>query len=155
MKKVLQVLDNLEEYIIFVLLASMTLIIGLQVISRFVFHSSLSWSEEIARYILVWATFIGGSLGVKKGAHIGVEAFTLVLPAKGKKIVTYVASACCIVFCLIIFKEGLAIILKQITNHQVSPAMQLPMWIPYAALPVGSILMAVRFIQSLMKARKN
>jgi len=46
----------------------------LQNISRFVLRDSLSWSEELARYLMVWATFIGASIGVKRGSHVGVEA---------------------------------------------------------------------------------
>ena len=51
--------EYLEEIILVVLLICMTLILGLQIVSRYVFRNSLSWSEELVRYMFVWSTFIG------------------------------------------------------------------------------------------------
>ena len=51
--------EYLEEIILVILLVCMTLILGLQVVSRYVFQNSLSWSEELVRYMLVWSAFIG------------------------------------------------------------------------------------------------
>lgn len=155
MNKVSQMLDNIEKYLLFVLLAAMTIIVGMQVIARFILHDSLSWSEEIARYLLVWTTFIGASLGVKQGAHIGVEAFTLLLPKKARKVVNYIAVVLCVIFCVAVLIESSTILQKQIATNQISPAVQMPMWIPYLALPVGTVLMTFRFIQSVISNNKK
>ncbi len=58
MKKVLHWLDeNLEEFLLVVFLIAMTLIMGIQVLSRYVLGQSLSWSEEITRYLFIWERF--------------------------------------------------------------------------------------------------
>lgn len=155
MQKLGRILDNIEKYLLFFLLGAMTIIIGFQVFGRFVLHNSLSWSEEVARYMLVWTTFIGASLGVKQGAHIGVEAFTLLLPKKARKVVNNIAYILCAIFTSAIFVQSLGILQKQISSHQVSPAVQMPMWIPYAALPVGMLLMTLRFIECLVNSIKK
>lgn len=62
MKKVLHWLDeNLEEFLLVVFLIAMTLIMGIQVLSRYVFGQSLSWSEEITRYLFIWSGFLSVS----------------------------------------------------------------------------------------------
>ena len=62
MKKVLHWLDeNLEEFLLVVFLIAMTLIMGIQVLSRYVLGQSLSWSEEITRYLFIWSGFLSVS----------------------------------------------------------------------------------------------
>ncbi len=82
MKKITHFLNNFEEYTCIVLLGIMAVVVFIQVIFRFVVKASLPWSEETSRYLLVWITFLGASAGVKTGAHVGVEAVTLMLPYK-------------------------------------------------------------------------
>lgn len=149
MKAVTKIFNNIEEYLVVFLLTVMTAVVFWQVVARFVLKTPLPWSEELARYFLVWTTFLGASIGVKRGAHIGVEAFTLLLPKNARKIVQYLAVALSVIFLLVVFKESITIIQKQLATNQVSPAMRIPMWWAYAAIPVGTLLMSIRFIQTL------
>jgi C4-dicarboxylate transporter DctQ subunit len=144
-------LNNIEEIIVVPLVAVMTVVIVMQVIFRYVLKGSLPWSEELARYLMVWVTFVGASIGVKKGAHVGVEALVMALPKKAQTIAKYLGIIISVIFCIVVFSAGLGILQKQIIGHQVSPAMRIPMWWAYAAVPVGAFLMAVRFIQLLFK----
>lgn len=147
MKKILHIFDNIEEYLCGSMMAIMALVVFLQVVYRFVLKSSLPWSEEVSRYLLVWITFIGASSGVKHGSHIGVEALLLILPKKLKKFVNLGSIAICIFFCSVVSVFSLKIIAKQMELAQVSPAMQIPIWWAYLAIPVGTILMSIRYIQ--------
>ncbi|MDN5302681.1 MAG: hypothetical protein PWQ60_2195 [Thermoanaerobacteraceae bacterium] len=155
MKRVSEIFNNIEEFLVVILLFVMTVVVFWQVICRFVLKASLPWSEEFSRYVLVWASFLGASIGVKRGAHIGVEAFTLILPDKLKKFIQYLAIILSIIFCLIVFKESLGIIQKQVVNNQVSPAMRIPMWWAYSAIPTGMLLMAIRFLQTMVRISRH
>lgn len=76
MKKVLQRLDRyLEEFLLVVFLGAMTLIMGVQVVSRYVFGMSLSWSEEITRYLFIWSGFLSVSYCSKMCISIKIEQF--------------------------------------------------------------------------------
>ena len=155
MKKALSYLDKAEEVILTLLMLVMTIAIVIQVVSRTVFSNSLSWTEEIARFILVWVTFVGASLGIKRGAHIGVEAFTMILPKGIGKFVQHITFLICALFTSIVFKESIVILQKQISTGQVSAAIQLPMWIPYLGVTVGTFLMTFRFIESFFNFFKE
>jgi len=144
-------LNNFEEFLVVPLVGVMTAVIILQVIFRFILKASLPWSEELARYLMVWLTFVGASIGVKWGSHIGVEALVIVLPKNVQTIVKYLGIILAIIFCVVVFSASLGILQNQIVNRQVSPAMRIPMWWAYAAVPFGTFLMAVRFIQELLK----
>ena len=151
MDTVKKFLNNIEEIIVVPLVAVMTAVIILQVIYRFILKASLPWSEELARYIMVWVTFIGASIGVKWGSHIGVEALVIALPKNAQIFVKYLGIILAIIFCIVVFSASLGILHNQIVRRQVSPAMRIPMWWAYAAIPTGTFLMTVRFIQALFK----
>ena len=70
-----KLIDNLEEYFVVATMALMTLLVFVQVIMRYVFSSSLSWSEELARFIFLWVSWVGASYAVKERAHFRVEMF--------------------------------------------------------------------------------
>ncbi|MDR1978790.1 MAG: TRAP transporter small permease [Synergistaceae bacterium] len=142
---------RLEEYLLAVFMAAITIVVFVQVVFRQL-GRSLPWSEELTRYLLVWITLIGASQGVKKASHVGVEAFALLLPMKPRKIIHIAVLLICVFFFAIIEVYSLSIIRLQIANHQLSPAMRIPMWTAYAALPAGAALMIVRYLQVLVRS---
>ena len=62
-----------EDWLAFVIFWSLALIVFLQFFTRYVLNDSLSWTEEIARYGLMWLAFIGGAVVTRKKSHIAVE----------------------------------------------------------------------------------
>ena len=133
--KVLKFLDeNLEKMLCVIFLALMSIIIVLQVFFRYVLNNSLSWSEELARYLFIWMIYVGISYGVKMHKHICVDAVYTFMPKS--------------------IKRGYAIVAvgMQISSGQVSPAMGLPMQYVYAAPVVGMVLTVVRLVQKIYYA---
>lgn len=87
MKKTLHWLDeNLEEFILVIFLIAMTLIMGIQVLCRYVLGMSLSWSEELTRYLFIWCGFLSVSYCSKKCLSIKIEQFVAIFPRRGKAI---------------------------------------------------------------------
>lgn len=148
-------LNNFEGYVCVVTLAVMSVVVFWQVVCRYVLKSSLPWSEEMSRYLLVWTSFIGGAYGVKLGAHIGVEAFILILPKKLQKVVNLLVMIACLILCVIICKFGFSIVASQMQKNQLSPAMRLPMAYMYLAIPVGMIFFIIRYVQNIIEAIIN
>ena len=154
MKRLKNFLDNFEGYVCVVMLIAMSIIVFMQVICRFILKSSLPWSEEASRYLLVWVSFLGGAYGVRKGAHLGVEAVLLLLPKKLRGIVELLSMVLGVVLCSVILKYGVDIVITQMNRMQYSPAMRIPMGYIYLAIPVGMVLFIVRYIQNIIdKAR--
>ena len=141
MKKALQWLDeNLEEVLLVIALAAMAVIMGIQVIARYIFGASLSWSEELTRYIFIWAGFLSVSYCTKKCISIKIEQFVAMFPKRGNHTFEL------IVF-LYLIPFAWKYLLSAIANGQTSPAMGIPMYYVQAAPLVGFILSAIRVFQ--------
>ena len=142
-------LDNIEEYILLVLFPLMVIVVFVATCVRYLTVMSLPWAEEVARYSMVWIAYIGASLGIKRNAHLGVEAVLLLLPQGTRKYFDYLRYLIIILFNVLIAYYTFQIIQSQISTEQVSPSLRIPMWFAYGAVPVGAVLMAWRCIQMI------
>jgi len=155
LKKINHLLNYLEEYVAGISLVFTSLLVFVQVVLRYMFNYSLSWSEEISRYLIIWFVFIGSSIAVREKAHATMDALTTYLPPKGKRIFSIIANLISISFCVILITSGSTIVSSVMEFGNVTPSIGLPMFIPYLALPVGASLMLIRFLQLLIDDIKN
>jgi C4-dicarboxylate transporter DctQ subunit len=144
-------LNYFEEYVGVVSLIFTSLLVF---VLRYVFNYSLSWSEEVARYLIVWFVFIGSSIAVREKAHATMDALVTYLPDKGKKIFSIISNLVSIVFCVILIWSGSGIVSSVMESGSVTPATGMPMSIPYLALPMGAGLMLIRFMQLFVQDLK-
>jgi len=155
MKLLKKFISNFEAYLCVAMLIIMSIVVFVQVIFRFVLKSSLPWSEELCRYLLVYVSFLGGAYGVKTGAHLGVEAVTLMMPKKMRKVVEIIVLLLGMALCGILLKLGIDIVAKQFQRMQYSPAMRIPMAYAYMAIPIGMVFFIIRYILKLVELIKN
>ncbi len=139
--RILDRVNRAVEYAVTAMLIVMVIVVFLQVIFRFIVKSAIPWSEELARYLLVWISFLGASIGVKRKGHIGIAAVVNVLPGRVKIIVSLIANALSMGFFVIIVIWGHKIL--GVVASQLSPAMEISMALPYAAILTGGILMLI------------
>ena len=75
MQKISSHINQSIEYLLFGLGFGMAMLVAVQVFFRYVLNQSLFWSEELARYLLIWLTFLGASCAYYRHAHPGVDIF--------------------------------------------------------------------------------
>lgn len=141
--------EKLVRYVLVVMVAVMTLIIILQVFLRYLFLYSLSWSEEVARYLMIWVSFLGASLALKYGLHIGVEFVVSRLPREAKRWVGLVAKVSMFVF-LVYFTIG-GFRVSWSVRDQDSPALLFSMFYAYVSAPVGGVFMMIQLAHSILE----
>ena len=86
MNKVSGALNRLSEWALVVFLSAMTLAVFLEILFRYVFHFPLFWTEEFARYCLVWSSLLGATIAFKRGEHIAVTFFMDRLPTRSRRL---------------------------------------------------------------------
>ena len=148
MKKVFRWLDNsLEETLMVVSLILMTIIMGIQVFSRYVLGASPSWSEELTRYLFVWAGFLSVSYCTKRCISIKIEQFVAMFPKRGKAVFKLVNHTFELVFFFYLIPFAVKYLISAVESGQVSPACHIPMYYVQAAPLVSFVLVAIRIMQ--------
>jgi TRAP-type transport system small permease protein len=114
-------------------------IIFVQVVFRYALFSSLSWAEELSKYLLVWISCIGSACGIKEGMHVSIDYLKNKVPSSISRNVNLLIHAITISFLIFCILEG-----SRYAIHgwdQRSTAMEVRMTIPYLAIPVGFLIM--------------
>ena len=142
--------DYLEETILLILLVLMTCIMGIQIVSRYVFQNSLTWSEELVRYMFVWSAFLGIPFCIKHGLSIKVDQFRNLFPIPLQKALMYIDQIIIFVLFLVMFIYSCLVVKASYLSGQTSPAMQIPMWIVQLSVCVSSLLSMMRSIQNFV-----
>lgn len=119
---------------------AMALVVAVQVFCRYVLNYSLFWSEELARYLLVWLSFLGASVAYYRRAHPGIDVVVTLLPDPLKRSVAVGIHIVSLAFFSIMVWYGCQF--SYFVRLQITPALYLPRWIVYVIIPVsGSVLM--------------
>ncbi|WP_231687445.1 TRAP transporter small permease [Bacillus sp. FJAT-22090] len=143
-----------EILLVWSLVIMVALIFG-QVVGRKVFESAPSWTEEMARYIHIFQVWIGASYSVKLRQHIRVEAFVTRFHGTFRQVLETISILIWFVMALFLAVFGTELVLSSIEHGQLAPAMQIPVWIAYLAIPLGGLGMAIRLIVQLVEVWKG
>jgi C4-dicarboxylate transporter, DctQ subunit len=154
-KNLSKYLDRIEEFFIGMTLLFVTLLLFINVITRYSFGYSIKWAEELTRYLLIWVTFIGSSVCVRKDKHVGIDVLLAKCPTGMRWILKLIIAIIGFLFSVILAFYGWNITYSVILSGQLSPAMMLPMYLVYISIPVGGILMGMRYFQIIFAYLKN
>ena len=155
----LKVLDHFEEWIIALLMAAATIIIFVAVVHRYatgipipglqdrLLAINMSWAQELCIYMFVWMAKFGAAYGVRTGIHVGVDVFINMLDGRKRAFFVLFGLLAGALFTGIVAYLGANFVWEIAHTDQVSPDLEVPAWIPYLAIPLGSSLMCFRFLQ--------
>jgi len=129
--------------------SAMCLLIFAQVFFRFVVFLALPWTEELARYLMIWMAMLGAPLALRMDRHIGVGIVLERLPRRARLWITLATCLTTMAFMGVIGWQGYVLCTRNLT--QVSPAMQLPMVLTYASIPVGGVCMLLELCDASAK----
>jgi TRAP-type transport system small permease protein len=134
-----RVLSGAVRWVVILMMALMTVVVFSQVMARYFFNFSLSWTEEIARFAFVWLSFMGAAILVRRDEHIRVTMLVDALPTPVWAI-TRTLEYAGILTCLYFFVSG-GLSLTEAEWSQLAPATQIPMGWIYLVIPIASGLM--------------
>ena len=143
-----------EDWIAFLLFWGLAFIVFLQFFTRYVLNNSLAWTEEIARYGLMWVAFIGGAVVVRKNAHIAVELLANVLPA-GTARIALASALDAVKLGFLGLLAYFSILITERMQYQRMTVFDLPMSIVYGGVAFGCILMFLRQIANVIRNARN
>ena len=124
-----------------VLLAAVVLVVLTQVVTRYLLHISISWPEELARYLLVWLMFLGGAAAGARLQQISVDMLTTMAPRRVQVVLGVIGTLGSLLALGILVWAGRPLFGP--AGLTVSPATGIEMRWVYAALPVGGVLLGL------------
>lgn len=140
-----RILDNFEEYLGGVLFGIMFVIMILQIFSRQILGTPLTWTEELARLIFVYVALIGVILGIKHSQHVGIDIVSNKFPPKLKFIMDIFKSLIIFIIIILLIKVGYKVSLRKSALDLVSLGISSKYL--YGSLPVFGLLMLLRFAE--------
>jgi len=136
---------------------------SLQFIQDFLLRINLTWAQELCIFLFIWMAKFGAAYGVRHGTHVGVDTLVRALPPRQARWLTFVGLSGGVLFTGIVGTLALAFVWQKgmhwsvlhwlnqdtgdLSEPDVSPDMEAPLWIVYLCIPLGSLLMCFRFLQ--------
>jgi len=150
----MKAISNCIHKICKVLLAAdllvVTFVLTINVILRYFFASGWAWAEELTRYLIAWATFVGASCCVAEGSDITIDSLLSLLSKKKQKYLYILTTVLCIIFIILFIYTSCLMTARAFEHGQMATSMKLPIWIVYASMPVGGSLFLFRFFEKLL-----
>lgn len=142
----MKLIKKIEENVIGTAMLVALVILFINVVLRYFFNANTTWAEEFIRYAMIWITFIGASVCFRRGMHVGID-FLLTLTSKSvTKIIQFVVTILCIVFMGFLMVYGLKLVEFSVQSGQITPALRIPIFWVYLAIPVGSFLSFIHLV---------
>ena len=120
----------------------------LQVVLRYVFRAPLMWVEEGSIFLMIWMTFVGAGIALRRGNHVAMTILCDRLPGAWSRAVSAVSSLLILAFLLVVAWQGW--LLSVAVQHQPSPALRIPMMWPYLIIPLGAAFMTIQVVAMLL-----
>jgi len=144
------------EFSALVCMAVMTVLIVAQVILRYVFNDPLTWSEELARIVFIYMTFLGIGAAYGRRRHMSVDAIVILLPMKIQKAIRAVVVGVASVFLLVVMIVTVRSMVELFRIELNTPALEIPMGLVYLIIPLGlSALIAQMWINLLQEKKER
>jgi len=138
--------DAICRFAIALMMAVMVLAVLIGVTNRFVFKFSISWTEQLARFLLIWISMLGAAAAVRLGSHIGVM-FVVTRLKQWRPFIMVTNAILVIGFLVVVGVYGIKLCISQ--SKQVSPVLQLSMFWPYLSIPTGCFFMIIHYLSAL------
>jgi len=156
MKYLSYALNQFEEILCSIGLLGATFLMFINVIMRYIFNYGVPWSEDVVRYTILWVTFVGIAICVRKGQHVAIDLFYILL--KNKKIkftLLLTVNIISVIFSGLMTRYGFLLVLSIARYDQMSATLGIPFCFIYLCLPFGFGLTTIRLIEETFKLFKK
>lgn len=140
------ILGKIEDIICAICMIIMTTLTFANVVARYVFSASFSFSEEITTYLFVMLSLIGSAAAARRKAHLGFTAILDLMPAGVRRGIQTMSYALATFFSAALFWYGISMVQSQIHHGQVTAGMQWPEWIFGSFVPLGAFFITIEFL---------
>jgi len=141
MKTITRILDTLLQYSLILLMVAMVFSVSWQVVSRYVFSAPSSWTEEVARFLLIWIGVLGAAYAFRTGVHLGLDILPKKLTGRSATMLKLFTVLVVIAFSVaVLITGGGSLVALTWELKQYSAVLGLPIAFVYSVIPVAGLL---------------
>lgn len=150
-----KILNEFEIDLGAAIMVVVTILLTVQVVSRYMFGRSFTWTEELAAILFVWSIYLGIAASILTRKTIRIDAFVNLLPFKMKKVALIIEDIFTILFCAVMLKPIINVIQNLHKRSAVTVLMKFPVWLTYIIIPICLVLTIIRLVQDMFKLLKE
>jgi|TARA_B100000902_G_scaffold360389_1_gene377023 TRAP-type C4-dicarboxylate transport system permease small subunit len=145
-------LDTLLEKTLVVIMSAMVINVLWQVFSRYILTNPSSFTDELARYLMIWVGVLGAAYVAGKGNHVAITYFSEKMsPANLKKTQVFINMTILVFALLGMLVGGVRLVYITLVLEQLSPSLKIPLGVVYSVIPISGILIIFYKILDLKK----
>ena len=141
-----KLLNHFEVYAGAGIFIIMTILLFVQVVTRYCFGHAVTWAEEVATILFVWMVYLGVAAAVLSRKHLKIDAFVEILPFKAKKTLLIISN--------VIFPM-MSLVNNYAAKSAASPILKIPKALSYVVMPLCFLLTAIRLVQEIIRLSKE
>ena len=144
MQKLAKILDTILKPALVVLMVALVSAVSWQVISRYVFSSPSSWTEEVARFLLIWIGVLGAAYAFRTGVHLGLDVLPKKLTGTAAQVLKMFTLLMLLIFAIgVLVIGGISLVSLTWELKQYSAVLGLPIALVYSVIPVSGVLICL------------
>jgi TRAP-type C4-dicarboxylate transport system permease small subunit len=153
MRRFIEILDAILKNVLIVLMAAMVTAVSWQVISRYVFSSPSSWTEEVARFLLIWIGVLGAAYAFRTGVHLGLDILPKKLTGRSAELLKQFTAFVVVLFAMTVLVIGGGSLVSLTWElRQYSAVLGLPIAFVYSVIPTAGVLICIYAIAAVTGA---
>ena len=137
MEKTVNIIRKIIRFLVIIFFIYMVLAVFYQVLGRYIFSYKLGAAAETATFAQIWMILLASGIAMRKNMHVGVDILLRKLSVKNQKIIITASTIVIMVFLIMVLKGSIQLIM--VGAQSTSPAISVPMWIPYLSVPIGIV----------------
>lgn len=147
-KAAADILEAITKYPLMFIGGLMIIIVLIGTFFRQVLHNPLLWTDELARYLMIWMALVASSIALKQREHVGIKIIIQRMPRRLRKVIVFVTKLFMAYFLYILTVEGVAAALR--ARSQVSPALRITMFWPLLSVPLAGFFTLLQLILQMI-----
>ena len=150
-----KLLNHFEVYAGAGIFIIMTILLFVQVVTRYCFGHAVTWAEEVATILFVWMVYLCVAAAVLSRKHLKIDAFVEMLPFKAKKTLLIISNVIFLAFSLYIIFPMMSLVNNYAAKSATSPILKIPKALSYVVMPLCFLLTAIRLVQEIIRLSKE
>ena len=154
-RRIRRVIDGMLSRVVIVLMAALVIDVLWQVVARYLLHSPSSYTDELARYLLIWVALLGAALMTGRRGHLAIDLLPSHLAPVPRHYLEILIDSLILLFALFVLLIGGArLVFITLTLEQISPALRVPLGYVYLVIPLSGVLVMLYSLLNIFDRRR-